>query len=90
MMARVRGVMLGFDLGGIEVVGIGLHVHEHRLHLVMQHDVAGGDEGHRRNDDFVTILPAMPFLEGGQRDVQGTGAAVAKDRVFAVVQRGEQ
>ena len=66
-----------------------MHVHEHRLHIVVQNDVARCDERHRRHEHLVAVVPTMPFLERRQRDVQGARPAIAKHRELAVMLLGE-
>src|SRR5690606_5163544 len=46
----------GFDLGDVDIAGVGLHVDEHRLGAQQHDDFGGGPEGERGGDDLVARL----------------------------------
>src|SRR5207237_10533931 len=81
---------LGLDQGRVDVVRVPVHIDEHGAQMIVQHDIAGGDEGDGGYQDFIAVAPAVPLLEGGEGQVQGTGSAVAEDSIFAVVQLSKQ
>ena len=67
-----------FNQVGIDVAGVGLHVHEHGLGA-QEHDHLGrGHKGKRRGDDFITWANAQRH----QAHEQSLGAAGAGDAVL--------
>src|SRR4029077_16658462 len=53
-----------FDFKGVDVEGVGIHVHENGLHVVLEYDVRPRDEGCGRHQHFVAVLIAVDLLEG--------------------------
>ena len=72
-MPFVRGVIFGFDLGGVQVEGQRIGVHEDRRRAAVAHRVGGGDIGQGRDDHLVAGLNTQRH----QRQVQRRRAVVA-------------
>lgn len=68
----------GFDLGGVDVTGVGLDIHEDRLGAEQHDDLGRRNEGKRGRDDFVTRLDSHRH----KADQQGLGAAGHSDAVL--------
>ena len=85
MMATVRSVMAASTAARIDGVGQRVDVGEHRRQAVEGHDVDRGHEGQRRHDHLAAIGPAVPLLEGLERELQRAGAAVAHGGVSPLV-----
>ncbi len=47
-----------FNSVGVDVVGLGVYVNEHRCGTYMKNDVCSRDEGERRRDDLVSFTHA--------------------------------
>jgi hypothetical protein len=67
----------GLDRGRVDVVGVGLDVHEDGLRTGAPDRAAGGEEGVRRGDDLI----AGRQVDGHQRQQEGVGAGRAADGV---------
>lgn len=67
-----------FDLGGVNVAGIRLDIHEDRLGAEQHDDLGRRNEGERGRDDLVTRLDPHRH----QTDQQGFGAAGHGDAVL--------
>ena len=64
------------DLVGVDVERVRVHIHEHRARALVLDHVNRRDEGHVRADDCVALTDA----QRGQRDVQGGGGGVDRQR----------
>jgi len=68
----------GLDLGGVDVAGVRLDIHENRLGAEQHNYFCSRDKGERRGDHLITGLDA----HGHQADQQGFGAAGHGDAVL--------
>ena len=76
-------------LDRIHVVMLRIYIDDHGFQVVMEDHIEGRNKCHGWDDDFVAIVPFMDFLERGNRDVEGAGAAVAHNPKLTAMDLGE-